>query len=119
MTTHPSSSPAVERLSRDEFEQLSPDQRSDHVHNTLTALRQSIPDDAAAVGPFIDVRLYVQELVEWAPTDVERLWPMHRSQIESSAGEIDAAFQEALASPTPSKRRHGSSDWPTSTFDSG
>jgi hypothetical protein len=97
MTTHPSSSPAVERLSRDEFDRLSPDKQSDHVQESLTALRQSIPHDAAAVGPFIDARLYVQELLEWAPAEVERLWPMHRSQIESNAGEINAAFREALA----------------------
>lgn len=97
MTTHPSSSPAVERISRDEFDRLSPDKRGDHVQESLTALRQSIPHDAAAVGPFIDARLYVQELLEWAPAEVERLWPMHRSQIESNAGEINAAFREALA----------------------
>lgn len=98
MTMDGSSSQAVERLSRAEFEELSADERSDHVQDALTALRQSIPHDAAAVGPFIDVRLYVQELLEWAPTEVEGLWPMHRSQIESNAGEINAAFQEALDS---------------------
>jgi hypothetical protein len=64
----------VEPLSRDEFDQLSADEQNEHVQDTLVALRESIPHRGADVGAFIDVRLYVQELVEWAPTDVERLW---------------------------------------------
>ena len=86
----------VEQLSRVEFEQLSADRQSEHVQDTLTALRMSIPQSGAAAGAFIDVRLYVQDLAEWAPTEVETLWPLHRAGIESHAGEIHAAFQEAL-----------------------
>jgi hypothetical protein len=88
----------VERLSRAEFEQLSAEQQNQHVDDALAALRGSVPhggDDAAA---FIDVRLYVQELGEWAPTEVERLWPLHRAGIESNASAIHASFQEALDS---------------------
>jgi hypothetical protein len=88
----------VEPLSRAEFEQLSADERSDHVQNALTALRESIPHDGAAAGPFIDRRLYVQELLDWAPTDVQRLWPLHRPGIERNADEIHAAFRQALDS---------------------
>jgi hypothetical protein len=88
----------VERLTRVEFEQLSPVEQNDHVQATLTALRLSIPQSGAAAGAFIDVRLYVQELAGWAPTEVETLWPLHRAGIESHAGEIHAAFQEALNS---------------------
>jgi hypothetical protein len=88
----------VEQLSRAEFEQLSPVEQSDHVQATLTTLRLSIPQSGATAGAFIDVRLYVQELAGWAPTEVERLWPLHRAGIESRAGEIHAAFQEALDS---------------------
>jgi hypothetical protein len=86
----------VERLSRVEFEQLSADEQSEHVQDTLAALRKSIPHSAADAGAFIDVRLYVQELVGWAPTEVGRLWAFHRAGIESNASEIHAAFQEAL-----------------------
>jgi len=86
----------VEQLSRVEFEQLSADRQSEHVQDTLTALRMSIPQSGAAAGAFIDVRLYVQDLAEWAPTEVETLWPLHRAGIESHAGEIHAAFHEAL-----------------------
>src|SRR5262249_24311758 len=56
----------VEQLSRAEFEQLSADERREHVQNTLTALRQCIPKSGAAAGAFIDARLYVQELAGWA-----------------------------------------------------
>ena len=88
----------VEPLSRVEFEQLSADEQNEHVQDALTALRAGIPQSGAAAGEFIDVRLYVQELAEWAPTHVERLWPLHRAGIESHAAEIHAAFQEALDS---------------------
>jgi hypothetical protein len=88
----------TERLSRVEFEQLSADQRNEHVQDTLTALRLSVPQSGAAAGAFIDIRLYVQELAGWAPTEVETLWPLHRAGIEIHAGEIHAAFQEALGS---------------------
>jgi hypothetical protein len=88
----------VERLSRAEFEQLSADEQNKHVQGTLAALRESIAHRGAAVGAFLDVRVYVQELVEWAPTEVERLWPLYRAGIESNASEIHAAFQEALDS---------------------
>jgi hypothetical protein len=86
----------VERLSRAEFEQLSADEQNDHVHEALVTLRESIPHSGDAVGAFIDARLYVQEFVEWAPTAVERLWPLHRAGIESNASVIHAALQEAL-----------------------
>jgi hypothetical protein len=88
----------VNRLSRTEFEQLSADGRSEHVQDTLTALRTSVPQSGDAAGEFIDVRLYVQELAGWAPNEVESLWPLHRAGIESRAGEIHAALQEALDS---------------------
>jgi hypothetical protein len=87
-----------ERLSRAEFEQLSADEQSEHVQDTLAALRKCIPHSAAEAGAFIDVRLYVQELAGWAPTEVERLWPLHRAGIESHASDIHAALQEALDS---------------------
>src|SRR5436190_16777655 len=91
---------AVERISRAEFEQLSPDEQSEHVQDTLAALRESIPHHGAAAGAFIDVRLYVQELAEWAPTEVGQQWPLYRARIEDHAGEIHAAFHEALDSGT-------------------
>jgi hypothetical protein len=72
----------VERLSRVEFEQLSADEQDEHVQNSLTALRLSIPQSGAAAGAFIDIRLYVQELAGWAPTKVEALWPLHLAGIE-------------------------------------
>jgi hypothetical protein len=87
-----------ERLSRVEFEQLSAVEQSEHVQDTLAALRESIPQSGPAAGAFIDLRLYVQELAEWAPTDVQRLWPFHRPAIESKASDIHAAFQAALDS---------------------
>jgi hypothetical protein len=88
----------VEPLSRLEFEHLSADEQHEHVQNTLTALRLSIPPSGASAGAFIDNRLYVQELAGWAPTKVEALWPLHSAGIESRADEIHAAFQEALDS---------------------
>jgi hypothetical protein len=88
----------VERLSRAEFEQLSADEQNKHCQDTLAALRESIPHSGAAAGAFLDVRLYVQELVEWAPTDVQRLWPFYRPGIERYHSEIHASFQEALDS---------------------
>jgi hypothetical protein len=88
----------VERLSRAEFEQLSADEQNNHVQDTLTALRESIPHHGAAVGAFLDVRFHVQELAEWAPTEVGRLWPFYRPDIERHASEIHAAFREALDS---------------------
>ena len=87
---------SVVRLSRVEFEQLSADEQSEHVQDTLAALRKAIPHGAADAGAFIDVRLYVQELVGWAPTEVERHRAFHRAGIESNASQIHAAFQEAL-----------------------
>jgi hypothetical protein len=42
--------------------------------------------------------VYVQELVEWAPAEVERLWPLSRAEVERKVSEIHAAFQEALDS---------------------
>lgn len=87
-----------ERLSRVEFEELSPVERDEHVQGALTALRVSVPQSGADAGVFIDVRLYVQELAGWAPTEVATLWPLHRAGIESHAGEIHAAFEEALDS---------------------
>jgi hypothetical protein len=86
----------VERLSKVEFRQLSADERTEHIQHTLEALRASIPNSGAAAGAFIDRRLYLQELFEWAPTEVAWLWPLHRAGIERSADEIHAAFQEAL-----------------------
>jgi hypothetical protein len=88
----------VEPLSRVEFEQLSPHEQEEHVQNTLTALRLSIPESGAAAGAFIDVRLYVQDLAGWAPSKVEALWPLHRAGIERHADDIHAAFQDALDS---------------------
>ena len=88
----------VERLSRAEFEQLSADEQNKHVEDTLAALRESIPHRGAAVGAFLDVRLYLQELAEWAPAKVQALWPWYRAEIERNASEIHAAFQEALDS---------------------
>ena len=98
----------VERLSRVEFEQLSADERSEHVEATLTALRLSIPHSGASAGAFIDVRLYVQELVGWAPTIVQRSWLLHRAGIESESGAIRAAFQQALegGSLTPTQAQY-------------
>jgi len=89
---------SVEPLSRVEFEQLSADQQDEHIQNTLTALRLSVPQSGADAGAFIDSRIYVQELAGWAPARVEALWPLHRARLESHAGEIHAAFQEALDS---------------------
>jgi hypothetical protein len=86
----------VEQLSKAEFDQLSADQQNTYVQDALTALRLSIPESGDAAGAFIDVRLHVQELAEWAPTQLQALWPLHRAGIESRAGEIHAAFQEAL-----------------------
>lgn len=88
----------MERLSKAGFEQLSADEQDKHVQDTLAALRESIPHRGAAVGEFLDVRVYVQELVEWAPTEVGRLWPFYRPELERNASEIHAAFQEALDS---------------------
>jgi hypothetical protein len=88
----------VEPLSRAEFEQLSADEQNNHVQETLAALRESIPHHGAAVGTFLDVRFHVQELAEWAPTEVERLWPFYRTHIERHADDIHAAFREALDS---------------------
>ena len=88
----------VEQLSRAEFEQLSGEEQSNHVQDALAALRESIPHSRTEAGAFIDLRLYVQELAEWAPTEVQRLWPFHRPAIESNANEIHAAFQAALDS---------------------
>ena len=88
----------VEPLSKVEFDRLSVDQQSQHVQDTLAALQESIPQTGAAAGMFIDIRLYVQELLEWVPTQVERLWPLHSAGIEGSSEEILAAFQEALDS---------------------
>ena len=88
----------MERLSRGEFEQLSADEQNKHVEETLTALRESIPRDGAAVEVFLDVRFHVQELAEWAPEEVERLWPFYRTGIERHAEDIHAAFREALDS---------------------
>jgi hypothetical protein len=88
----------VERLSRAEFEQLSAAERTGYVQNTLTGLQESIPHGGAAAAAFIELRLHIQELGEWAPTDVVGLWPLHRAEIERNAGEIHAAFEDALAS---------------------
>jgi len=43
----------VERLSRVAFEQRSADDLSEHVQDTLAALRKSIPHSAADAGAFI------------------------------------------------------------------
>ena len=88
----------MERLSRGEFEQLSADDQNKHVEETLTALRESIPHGGAAVGAFLDVRFHVQELAEWAPAEVQRLWPWYRTDIERHSDDIHAAFREALDS---------------------
>jgi hypothetical protein len=88
----------VERLSRAEFEQLSADEQSNHVQDTLAALRESVPNRGAAVGASLDVRFHIQELVEWAPAEVERQWPWYRTEIERNADDIHAAFREALDS---------------------
>ncbi len=88
----------VERLSKAEFDQLSADEQKQHVQDTLVALGASVPHRGADAGAFLDVRLYVQELAGWAPVEVERLWPWYRTEIERNAGEIHAAFQEALDS---------------------
>jgi hypothetical protein len=45
----------VERLSRAEFAQLSADEQSERVQETLAALRESIPHRGADVGAFLDV----------------------------------------------------------------
>ena len=88
----------MEPLSRVEFEQLPADEQNKHVEETLAALRESIPHGGAAVGAFLDVRFHVQELAEWAPVEVEQLWPFYRPGIERNASEIHAAFREALES---------------------
>jgi hypothetical protein len=88
----------VERLSRGEFERLSADEQNKHVEETLVALRESIPHRGPDVGAFLDVRFHVQELAEWAPTEVEGLWPWYRTDIERHADDIHAAFREALDS---------------------
>jgi len=88
----------VERLSRAEFGGLSADEQSRHVQDALDALRDSIPHGGAEAAAFLDVRLYVQDLAGWAPGDVQRLWPAYRTEIERNAGNIHAAFQEALDS---------------------
>ena len=88
----------VERLSRAEFEQLTAGERAEHVEGTLGALRESIPHRGADVGAFLDIRFHVQELAEWAPPDVQRLWPWYRTEIERNSGDIHEAFQEALDS---------------------
>lgn len=86
----------MERLSRAEFDQLSADEQSKHVQDTLAALRDSIPHRGADAGAFLDVRFYVQEIAGWAPTEVQRQWPWYRTEIERHASDIHAAFQEAL-----------------------
>jgi hypothetical protein len=88
----------VERLSRGEFEQLSADEQKKHCEDTLAALRESIPHSGDAVGVFLDVRFHVQDLAEWAPAQVERLWPFYGPAIERHADDIHAAFREALDS---------------------
>jgi hypothetical protein len=88
----------VERLSRGEFEQLPADEQSKHVEETLAALRESIPRGGAAVEAFLDVRFHLQELAEWAPAEVQRLWAWYRTDIERHADDIHAAFREALDS---------------------
>ena len=89
----------MERLSSAEFEELSADEQSKHVQDALGgALRDSIPHGGADAASFLDVRLYVQDLAGWAPADVQRLWPSYRTEIERSAGDIHASFQEALDS---------------------
>ena len=88
----------MERLSRAEFEELSAAAQSKHVQDALGALRDSIPHGVADAAAFLDVRLYVQDLAGWAPADVQRLWPSYRTEIERSAGDIHASFQEALDS---------------------
>jgi hypothetical protein len=89
---------SLEHLSRAEFEQLSAHERTDYVQSVLTELQESIPHSGTAVAAFIDMRLHVQEVLQWAPADVVGLWPFHRAGIERNAGEIHAAFEEALAS---------------------
>ena len=88
----------MERLSRSEFEQLSADEQNEHVQDTLAALRDSVPHSGADAGAFLDVRFYVQELAGWSPAEVQRLWPVYRTEIERHASDIHAAFQEALDS---------------------
>lgn len=88
----------TERLSRAGFEQLSAAERTAYVQDTLTELRESTPRSGTTAGAFIDLRLHVQELAEWAPTDVAGLWPLHRAGIERNAGEIHASFEQALES---------------------
>ena len=88
----------VERLSREDFEQLSATERTRYVQNTLTQLQESIPHSGGDAPAFIDLRFHVQELAGWSPTDVAGLWPLHSPVIERNAGEIHAAFEEALAS---------------------
>jgi hypothetical protein len=88
----------VERLSKAEFDQLSADEQNQHVQDTLSGLRASVPHRGADAGAFLDVRLYVQELAGRAPAEVQRLWPWYRIDIERNAGDIHAAFQEALDS---------------------
>jgi hypothetical protein len=88
----------MERLSRGEFEELPADEQNKHVEEALAALRESIPRDGAAVGAFLDVRFHVQDLAEWAPAEVQRLWAWYRTDIERHADDIHAAFREALDS---------------------
>ena len=88
----------MERLSRGEFEQLTANEQTKHVEETLAALRESIPHGGATVEAFLDVRFHVQELAEWKPTEVQRLWAWYRTDIERHADDIHAAFREALDS---------------------
>jgi hypothetical protein len=99
---------SVQPLSRVEFEQLSADEQSEHVEATLSALRMSVPHSGASAGAFIDVRLYLQELAGWAPTQVEQSWLFHRAGIESESGAIQAAFRQALdsGSLTPTQAQY-------------
>jgi hypothetical protein len=72
--------------------------RTNTSRTPWAALRESIPHRGAAVGAFLDVRFHVQDLVEWAPAEVERQWPWYRTEIERNANDIHAAFREALDS---------------------
>jgi len=74
------------------------DEQSKHVQDALRALRDSIPHGGADAAAFLDARFYVQDLAGWAPANVQRLWPSYRTEIERSAGDIHASFQEALES---------------------
>ncbi len=90
-----------------EFKELSADEQSKHVQYALGALRDSVPHGGAEAGAFLDVRFYVQDLAEWAPADVQRLWPLYRPEIERHSGDIQAAFQEALDSGSLSPAQAG------------